>query len=119
MPDAAWKAWERTVAKWFGGYRRGPDTAEGKTDVVADGWAIECKLLGRPAFSDLLAAARQAESNGSPDEIPVAVVRKKGRPITEALVVMRLETFAPWFLPESQHPPEPEISVPYQRPLLR
>ena len=98
MSDKAWKAWERTVAKWFGGYRRGPDTAEGKTDVVAEGWAIECKLLSRPSFSDLLAACRQAETNGNEWEIPVAVVKKKNALIKDAVVLIRLEIFEQWFL---------------------
>ncbi len=37
MPDAAWKAWERTVARIFGGQRRGADTRGpegGKIDVI-------------------------------------------------------------------------------------
>ena len=124
MGDKSWKAWERTVAKWFGGERRGPDVRGkrgGKTDIIADGWAVECKLLGRPAFSDLLAACRQAETNGNDLEIPVAVVKKKSARQEDALVVMRLPVFADWFLsPSSGDPPslrsvaliQPETSEP-------
>ncbi len=64
MADAAWKAFERRVATIFGGRRRGADFRGpdgGKSDVIAEGWSIECKLLGRPCYPDLLAAARQAE----------------------------------------------------------
>jgi hypothetical protein len=98
-PDAAWKALERRVAKLFGGRRRGPDTTGGKTDIVCQGWAVECKLLSRPSFSDLLAACRQAERNAEPRQIPVAVVKKKHAPDSEILFCMRLSVAAPWFLP--------------------
>ena len=101
MADAAWKAWERRVAAIFGGRRRGADFRGrdgGKSDVLAEGWSIECKLLGRPGYADLLAAARQAELAAKPDEIPVAIVKRKHRDDADALVVMRLETFSAWFV---------------------
>ncbi len=98
MPDKAWKQFERTVAKWFGGKRRGPDVTGGKTDVIAEGWAIECKLLGAPTYGAMLAACRQAEENGHENELPVAVVKRKSAQVKDALVVMRLETFSEWFL---------------------
>ena len=66
MADAAWKAFERRVAKTFGGHRRGPLTrgVDGaQTDVVVEGYAIECKLLSRPSFQQMLEAALQAEHN--------------------------------------------------------
>jgi hypothetical protein len=104
MGDKAWKAWERTVAAVFGGKRRGAYTGSGgnnsgKTDIIVPGWAIECKLLGRPGFQDLLDASRQAESNREcATDIPVAVVKRKGDPVGDALVVMRLEEFREWFI---------------------
>ena len=66
--------------------------------MIADGWAPECKLLGRPSFSDLLEACRQAEANAEPLQTPVAVVKRKRDRDTDALVVMRLESFREWFL---------------------
>jgi hypothetical protein len=102
MTDTAWKAWERRVAAIFGGQRRGAYTGTtrgGKSDIIKPGWAIECKLLSRPSFADLLAAALQAERNAEqPSDIPVAVVKRKGDEITQALVVMRLETFREFFV---------------------
>lgn len=102
MSDASWKAFERRIAKLFpGGRRRGADTRgenAGKSDVICDAWAPECKLLGRPSFADLLSAARQAEANAKPLQTPVAVVKRKRDRDMDALVVMRLETFADWFL---------------------
>ncbi len=99
MPDAAWKQFERRVAALFGGKRRGA-AGDGSSDVVHAFWAPECKLLGRPSFSDLLAAAEQAETNAQPHHCPIAVVKRKlrGSPDTEALVVFRLETFLEWFV---------------------
>ena len=102
MADKSWKAFERRVAKLFpNGRRRGPDTrgeSAGKSDVICDGWAPECKLLTRPSFSDLLDAARQAERNAGELQTPVAVVKKKHDPDSDALAVMRLEQFRRWFL---------------------
>ncbi len=102
MTDIAWKSWERTVAIFFGGKRRGAYTGDGrsgKPDIIKPGWSIECKLLSRPGFADLLAAAIQAEENREePGDIPVAVVKRKGDHVTSALVVMRLETFDQFFV---------------------
>jgi hypothetical protein len=102
MPDAAWKAFERRVAKLFpNGRRRGADTRSetgGKSDIVCDGWAPECKLLSRPSFSALLDAAHQAERNAQALQVPVAIVKRKRDRDHDALVVMRLETFRKWFL---------------------
>ena len=100
MPDAAWKAWERRVARSFGGERRGPLTRGadgGKTDVVVEGYAIECKLLSRPSFQQMLEAALQAEHNGEPGDIPLAVIKRKRDQDAHALVVMRLPEFMAWF----------------------
>ena len=104
MPDTSWKAFERRIARVFGGVRRGADTRGphgGKSDVIANGWAIECKLLGRPSYSDLLAAAHQAELAAKPAELPVAVVKRKRADDADALVVLRLATFRAWFIGES------------------
>ncbi len=102
MPSVQWKQWERDVALVFGGKRRGCDVRGedgGKTDVISDHWAIEVKLLGAPTYSQMLAACYQAEENAESDlHEPVAVIRRKSRPHTEALVVYRLSVFAEWRL---------------------
>ena len=112
MPDAAWKAFERRMAKLFpGGRRRGPDTrgeTGGKSDIVCDGWAPECKLLSRPSFSALLEAARQAEFNAQALQVPVAIVKRKRDSDRNALVVLRLGTFRDWFLSRESASGEPE-----------
>ena len=103
MPDAAWKAWERRVAALFGGRRRGADTGDarrgGRSDVIAPGWSIEVKLLGRPGYADLLESARQAEQAAGPAELPIAVVKRKRAHDEDALVVLRLPVFLDWFGP--------------------
>ena len=102
MSDKAWKAFERRVAEVFGGKRRGAytgDGAHGKSDVIAPGWGIECKLYTNPDYDTLLAAARQAERNRENEsEIPVGVIKRKGGKDSNALVVMRLEVFAEFFV---------------------
>jgi hypothetical protein len=103
MPDTAWKAFERRIASVWHGKRRGAYTGShggGRSDVIVDGWSIECKLLSKIGFQDMLEAARQAERNGKADEIPVAVVKRKGDRDSDALVVMRLEMFEQWFINE-------------------
>ena len=102
MTDKAWKAWERTVSRIFGGKRRGAYTGsggKGKTDVIVDGWAIEAKLLSRPTYQQMMNACLQAETNAEkPLDIPVAIVKKKHAKINDALVIMRLEKFREWFV---------------------
>jgi len=103
VSDKAWKQWERTVAKIFGGVRRGPDTRGeqgGKTDIIHPHFAIECKLLGAPGYADMLAACKQAEANAGPGQEPVAVIKRKNKRIEDALVVMRLPVFRDWRLPK-------------------
>jgi hypothetical protein len=105
VADAAWKAFERRIARVFRGVRRGCDVRGprgGKSDIIADGWAIECKLLGRPGYADLLAAARQAELAAEQNELPLAVVKRKGADDADALAVMRLEKFREWFVCENE-----------------
>jgi hypothetical protein len=69
--------------------------------VVAPGWSIEVKLLGRPGYADLLEAVRQAERAAQPAELPIAVVKRKRADDADALVVLRLETFLAWFGPSA------------------
>ncbi len=113
MAEKAWKVFERRVAAIFGGQRRGAQTStnrRGKTDVIgAPGWAIECKLYKDPDYDVLLGAARQAEKNReSPTDIPIGVVKRLGGHDSNALVVMRLETFQEYFVNEPATEPNLE-----------
>ena len=101
MPDKSWKAFERRIAKAFGGTRRGADFRDargGKNDVIHDVYSIECKLLGRPSFSQLLLACIQAEKAADPLQEPVAVVKRLRDRDNDALVCMRLKTFLEWHI---------------------
>ncbi len=107
MSDKSWKAWERRLASWFpNAARRGAYTGngrQGKPDLICPGWSIECKLLARAGYQDLLDAAKQAEDNRErTDDIPVAVVKRKGDLDKDALVVMRLEVFAEFFVNQAE-----------------
>ena len=102
MADVAWKAFERRIAALFGTKRNGCVTGDGSegagsADLENDAFSVECKLLGRPTWGQLVEACNQAERNASALKEPVAVVKKKGAG-QETLVVMRLETFAGWRL---------------------
>ena len=101
MGDAAWKAFERRVAKDFGGKRRGPDTGGargGKTDIIHPLFAVECKLLSRIGGADVLNAAIQAETNAEDSQLPIAVLKKKRASMNDAVVAMRYQTFIEWFV---------------------
>jgi len=103
MTDKSWKAFERRIAKLFGGERRGADYADrlgGKNDIIVAGFSIECKLLKRPTYQQMFDACIQAENSAeSIIDIPIAIVKKnkQGLKDKDALVVMRLETFLGFF----------------------
>lgn len=118
-----WKVFEARVAKRFGLRRRGASTSlrgEGLSDAVElDGsepahWSIECKLLGRPNYQQLLDACRQAEAAAASTACPIAVVKRKRDHDANALVVMRLETFLEWYGPSGG---EPDGAEPERRPM--
>lgn len=119
MSDTAWKAFERRIARAFpNGRRRGADTRgehAGKSDVVCDGWAPECKLQARLGFADMLAAARQSERNASsPIQTPVAILKRPRDRDCDALVCMRLEVFSAWFLTPGEPDADTESSLPLE-----
>jgi hypothetical protein len=98
MPDKSWKAFERRIAKAVGGKRRGADyrnreSSGGLDDIVHPELSIECKLLGRPAYGDLLNACKQAERNCPDGKVPLALVKKKNGLDEDALVIMRFGKF--------------------------
>ena len=107
-PTTSWKGLERRIAKIFGGQRRGAyvsDGKRGKTDIIKDGFAIECKLLKRPTYQQMFDACKQAENNAESElDIPIAVVKKNSQGIKDkdALVIMRLETFRDHFIGDTK-----------------
>lgn len=105
-PPASWKAFELRIAKCLGGKRRGAyvsDGKRGKSDIIKDGWSIECKFLGRPAYQQMKDACLQAERNAENElDIPIAIVKKKGERDKDSLVIMRLETFKEHFVGDSK-----------------
>ena len=104
LGDAAWKKFERRVARPLGGERRGPDTSTvggGKTDTIGtEPYAIECKYRAKPSFTDCEAAVDQAERNAHDASLcPIGVIHRKGDEVDNSLVVMRFSTFLDWFGP--------------------
>lgn len=104
-PSDTWKAAERRVlAFWPGGKRRGAyvnDGENGMPDSSDDliGWSIEVKHAKRPTLGSMIKAVAQAEKNKRNEgDIPVAVVHPEGVEYKDSLVVMRLETFAQFFI---------------------
>ena len=83
------------MAKWFGGKRRGPVLGLlHPNDIIVDGFSIECKLLSRPSFGEILSATLQAEAaKEHPDDIAVAIVKRKYDDDADALFVMRRDEF--------------------------
>ena len=96
-PTKTWKSFELRVAKWFGGQRRGADFQRlglGQNDVIKEGFSIECKLLKRPSFGEILAATKQAEAAKEHEsDIAVAVIKRNGDRDDDSLFVMRKSEF--------------------------
>lgn len=97
--SASWKAFELRIGRLFGVGRRGP-TGRNRSDLADDAchYSVECKLIARPNYHDLLKAAKQAERNALPGQEPIAIVKRLYLDDNEALVVMTLQTFKAWRL---------------------
>ena len=105
MTDKAWKAVERRLCKIFGGKRRGADYADargGKNDCIeCKGWSIEIKNMLRPQFKLIEEDVRKAEERKEcPDDIPIAIMKRKRSRDADAIVCIRLEVFEKQILPK-------------------
>ena len=93
--DKSWKAYERRIAAFVSGKRRGADyggRTGGKDDIIHPLLSIECKLYSRVTYGLLLAAVDQAEANAEEGKIPVAVIKRKRDRDLDSLVVLKLRT---------------------------
>jgi hypothetical protein len=109
MPNhPAWKKFETRVAKLLGGKRRGANTSDGRTgknDIIRPNhgqpwFSVECKLVKAPSYGLMTDAVEQVRRSAeTPLDIPIAVIKKRGRgiPDRKALVIMRLDDFADHF----------------------
>lgn len=104
MPNIpkSWKAFELKVAGWMGGQRRGADYsgfAGGKNDIILPGWSIEVKHHKRVTYQMMVNACIQAEkAKENPLDIPVAVIKRKHKPMEDTLFVMRKDAFLKHFV---------------------
>ena len=110
MTDKTWKAVERRICKIFGGKRRGADYADergGKNDCVeCKGWSIEIKNMLRPQFKLIEEDVRKAEERKEhPDDIPIAIMKRKQSRDADAIVCIRLEVFEKQILPRLRNDP--------------
>lgn len=118
-------AFERFICRLFGGKRRGPDfrddEGKGKNDCIqTPGYSIECKNWKSPYFKMMVEEAIRAENRREcPNDIPVAIIKKKFNPNEDALVVMRLFTFLDYFGPgvedEKDLPVSGDLIYPQQK----
>ena len=71
----------------------------GTNDIIAEGWSVECKYGARLSYQQLLDACKQAEgARENPNDIAVAVVKRKGDRLEDALFVMRAGEFRECYL---------------------
>jgi len=97
--SAAWKDFERWIAKQSGGKRRGAHTGEGfqgsgLSDVILEGFSLECKKLRNPLPGDMSKALAQAEeAKESPNDIAIAFIARNGSPYRDAMSLMRWSDF--------------------------
>jgi hypothetical protein len=102
VADKAWKAFERRIAMLFGTKRNGCVTGDGSegsgsADLENDAFSVECKLLSRPTWGEIIDACNQSERNATPLKQPIAIIKKKGAG-QETVVCMRLSTWLGWHL---------------------
>ncbi len=97
--SAAWKDFERWVAKQSGGKRRGAHTGEGfegsgLSDVILEGFSLECKKLRNPLPGDMTKALTQAEAaKESPSDFAIAFIARNGSPYRDAMSLMKWSDF--------------------------
>ena len=101
MPPNTWKAFERFVSKYLGGTRRGADFGDatgGKNDIIHEWLSPECKYGARITYGLIQQALRQAERAATKEQLPIAIVKKKGDSNEEAVVCINIKWFRDWFL---------------------
>ena len=101
MPTNTWKAFERFVSKYLGGTRRGADfrsATGGKNDVIHEWLSIECKYNARPSWSLIRQALRQAIGAATEEQLPIAVIKKRGEADEDAVVCVPIKFFKEWFI---------------------
>jgi len=102
MSDS-WKSFEQQICKDFGGKRRGADYGDkegGKNDCIqTPGWSIEIKFLASPTWKVMLDNAKNAvDRKENKHEIGIGVVKKKGTPMSDALVIIPYNEFLEYFV---------------------
>ena len=101
MPPNTWKKFELWCSKYIGGERRGADygcATGGKNDIIHDWLSVECKYGARITYALIQQALRQAERAANPDQLPIAIVKKKGDSNEDAVVCINIKWFRDWFL---------------------
>jgi len=98
MHTDSWKKFENRICKRLGGKRRGADYKSirgGNNDCIGiDGFSVEIKVWEHPYYQMMLDETRRAEEHrDKPDDIPLAIIKRKGDRDNDALVIFRLETF--------------------------
>jgi hypothetical protein len=96
MPDAAWKAFERWIAKVIDGKRTGNvglDTADVQHPFLAPEAKYRAKL---PVW--LTDAMAQAERNARAGRLPCVWLKAAGDRNWDSLVVIRASEFVSWFV---------------------
>lgn len=90
MPDKAWKAFERRVARLFGTTRLGPVGREGP-DVVTQLFAVECREHKTVSYSEIEAWVAEVRRDSPAHLVPVLAVRRRrgrGRALAPTLFVL-------------------------------
>lgn len=80
MPDKAWKAFERTVARYFGTLRNslsGGNSKLTRSDTTHPNYFIECKYRAKCAVQSLY--DETAEKAEEEEKVPIICLKEKGR----------------------------------------
>lgn len=96
MPDKAWKAAERRLARQFETQRTGP-TGKDDNDLAHPLLAIECKYRKKLPTWALQCLAQARCGRTAAGKVPVTILLGKFMRVTDGLVVMRVSDFQELF----------------------
>jgi len=97
MSDKLWKATERKIAKYLGGWRNPVHGSGAKCDVSTDILSIEVKEREQlPAL--LRDALIEAKTNCEEGKIHCIVLHQKGQHIAKAMIIFELKDYRDWYI---------------------
>lgn len=108
---STWKHSERTIARMLGLQRVGP-TGQSTPDCIGGHLVVEVKHRRRAAVPAWMAAALEKVcGHAGPHRLGLVVVHREGQKYGEAIVLMRLQDYADWYVSPMAGASDEELAV--------